>query len=83
LLKALRGELQPVPSIRSLANAYRKNIGERFRDAFHRETGCDYFEVTPTWFQLYVFADCMQVALQERYEDRAAINENTPGGAHQ
>jgi hypothetical protein len=57
LLKALSGELQPVPSIRSLANAYRTSMGAGFREAFLRETGCDHFLVTPSWFQLYLFRE--------------------------
>jgi len=75
LLKALSGELQPVPSIRSLANAYRTSMGAGFREAFLRETGCDHFEQTPEWIQLYLFRDWLAAAQQERYEERAAIME--------
>jgi hypothetical protein len=55
LLRAIRGEIEPIPSVRSLADAYRKKHGSGFRAAFLRETGCDHFMATPSWFQLYLF----------------------------
>jgi hypothetical protein len=55
LLKAINGDIEPRPCVRSLANAYRRRSGEGFREAFQRVTGCDIWKETPEWIALYTF----------------------------
>jgi hypothetical protein len=59
LLKAIRGDIEPRPCMRSLANAYRRRSGEGFREAFQRVTGCDIWKETPEWIALYTFQSWM------------------------
>ena len=55
LADVLRGRHHPRPSLRALANDYRRIHGDGFREAFIKVTGCDFWEVTPSWPQLFIF----------------------------
>jgi hypothetical protein len=66
LLDLVEGRTEPRPSILSLAKAYRQLHGDGFREAFTEVTGCDFWEASPTWAQLYIF--------------EAHLSAGTPGG---
>lgn len=55
LLDLAYGRIEPRPSILSLAKDYRRRHGDGFREAFIEITGCDFFETTPSWVQLFIF----------------------------
>jgi hypothetical protein len=56
LLELLEGRVEPRPSVLNLANEYRRVRGDGFREEFIEVTGCDFWEVTPAWIDLYTFA---------------------------
>ena len=66
LIKAARGELEPQPSVRELTNTYRRAFGDGFREAFRQVTGCDHFERTPEWIQLYLFREWLLDAVSKK-----------------